>query len=142
MLLCGLDLLQSPSSAADGDSLSRGGPMSPRPLMLPNRSRWSSPPGLPELAAGEGTNLAPLVHTSAWSAALGDSCVEKPEPRRRMVVGSGSVRAGRLERQSEMPSATLGRRSAGGPSKRRREESRSGSGPSRRQGLSNFESSS
>lgn len=133
-------LLQSLSSVTG----SLGGPMSPLPLILPYLS--SDDP------VGAGTNLLPFCHTSSLSAALAPSGVEKPEPLRLKVGASGSgaaEREGLLDRQSLIPSATLGKegaRSPEGPSNRRREESRescrSGSGPSRRQGFSNFASSS
>lgn len=124
--------------------------MSARPRMLPNRL----PEPLSSDVGGAGLNLLPMAHTSSLSAGLGSTGVEKPEPLRlndAESVSTVGVRttaaAGRLDRQSLGPSETEGReRSTGGPSKRRREESREsalgGRGPSRLQGLSNLASSS
>jgi hypothetical protein len=128
-------------------SSSFGGGMSLRPRILPNRP----PELLSSDAVGAGLNLLPIDQASSLSAGLGwPSGVEKPEPFRlydEVSVSRGVARAGRLDRQSLGPSDREGRaRSPGGPSNRRREESRElelgGRGPSRLQGLSNLESSS
>ena len=99
----------------------------------------------------DGLNLLPRAHLSSVSAAEGPSGVEKPEPLRLNDGASGSGIFARclLDLQSLTSSETLGgggMRSPGGPSNRRREESRVscwlGGGPSRRQLPENLESSS
>ena len=113
----------------------------PRPLPAPNR--------LSELDSSDGLNLLPFDQVCSESAApvLSDG----GKPTRRLGSAEGSARAARGgcdERQSLGPSDTplFARSSERGESKRdgRREPSlsgRSGRGPSRRHGLSNFPSS-
>ena len=128
-------LLQSPSAGESGGPV--GGGMSPRSLNEPNLR--------PVPSSSLGLNLPPIVHVSSLSAALS---VTKDDEFLRLEApsdsGGGGGRTGRLERQSLEVSETEGaaaERSAGGPSKRRREESRSGRGPCRRHSPENFGSS-
>lgn len=138
-----------PRQSDSSGGASRGGPMSPLPARgAPNR------PFLSSSMAGAALNLLPIVQESAESAAPLSGT--KPGALRRIEPGgdgpsasTGAALAGRLERQSLGPSDRLGSRSVssrGGPSKRRREESRepakSGSGPPRRHGSSNLAESS
>lgn len=126
-------LLQSLSSIVD--SL---GPMSPL-------ARWPNLLGSSSFnSLGAGLNLLPIVQTSL-SARPWISGVKRPEPL--CLKGGASDSRGRLERQSSGLSERLGSgRSLDGASNRRREASlewgRSGSGPSRLHGLSNFALSS
>lgn len=132
-------LLQS-LSAGDSGTLD-GGPMSPRPLCEPNLR--------PGPSSSLGLNLLPIAQVSSLSAAPAPSEPTKAEFLRLGASDSGvrGWRVGRLERQSlevleteKAPDA----RSAGGPSWRRRDESReprSGSGPCRRHSPENFGSS-
>jgi hypothetical protein len=132
-------LLQSPSA---GESGALGGPMSPRPLNVPNLR--------PGPSSSLGLNLLPIVHVSSLSAAPAFSEAKNAEFLRLEAAsgsGGGGGRVGRLERQSLEVSETEtggGARSDGGPSWRRREESReprSGRGPCRRHSPENFGSS-
>jgi len=118
--------------------------MSPRLLRLPNLLALSSDDG-----AVDGLNLLPITQTSSLSAnPPWLSGVEKPEPLRlENASGSGAVERVRVERHSLATSEIPGwNRSIAAASWRRREPSResckSGRGPSRLHGLSNFESSS
>lgn len=133
----GLEVRQSESSRANSFGRA-GGPISPRPLALPNLLAGGG-------ASSVGLNLEPFDHTSSLSAAPEFS---EPKPIDFFLMGvSGSgaaARIGRVDaRQSLAPSDTLGSGSERGGA--RREESRdddnSGRGPSRLQGLSNFPSS-
>jgi hypothetical protein len=101
-------LLQSPSP---GESGALGGPMSPRPLNVPNLR--------PDPSSSLGLNLLPMVHVPSLSAA--PKLSENPEFLRleASASGGGAARDGRLERQSLEVSETEGGggpRSVGGPS--------------------------
>jgi hypothetical protein len=101
-------LLQSPSP---GESGALGGPMSPRPLNVPNLR--------PDPSSSLGLNLLPMVHAPSLSAAPKLS-EENPEFLRleASASGGGAGRDDRLERQSLEVSETEGggARSVGGPS--------------------------
>jgi hypothetical protein len=112
--------------------------MSPRPLFEPNLR--------PGPSSSLGLNLPPMVQVSSLSAAPPPSEPTKAEFLRLGASDSGARggREGRLERQSREVSETPDGRSDGGPSLRRRDESResrSGSGPCRRHSPENFGSS-
>lgn len=125
-------LLQSLSAGESGGP--EGGGISPRARNEPNLR--------PVPSSSLGLNLPPIVHVSSLSAALSEA---KFDEFLRLEAPSGSWggggRAGRLERQSLDVSESPAGRSAGGPSLRRREESRSGRGPCRRHSPENFGSS-
>lgn len=104
-------LLQSLS--ADESGALDGGPMSPRPLNVPNLR--------PEPSSSLGLNLLPIAHVSSLSAAptLSEAKVEVLRLGVPSDSGGGAGRLGRLERQSlEVSETEVGGacRSAGGPS--------------------------
>lgn len=122
-----LSLRQSLSSVVD--STCRG-------FEAPNRGVGAS--SAEELAL----NLDPLDHSSSLSAI--ESTGTKPALFFLVTGGSDSMveGRGREDRQSFFSSATLGGGARSEPSNRLRGGTRSGRGPSLRQGLSNFASSS
>ena len=104
-------LLQSPSASESG---ALGGPMSPRPLNVPNLR--------PGPSSSLGLNLLPIVHVSSLSAAPAFSNAEFLRLEEASGSGGGGGRDGRLERQSLEVSETEGAafaRSVGSPSLRR-----------------------
>ena len=103
-------LLQSPSPSESG---ALGGPMSPRPLNVPNLR--------PDPSSSLGLNLLPMVHAPSLSAAPKLSEGKNPEFLRleASASGGGAGRDDRVERQSLEVSETEGgggARSVGGPS--------------------------
>jgi hypothetical protein len=134
----------SVSSAADGGGGSLGGPIS---LLL-------NPPPAPRLGASSaGLNRLPLVQVSSVSASPGSRSDATPDRFLSNGGGSNSRGAIRGDGLADLHWSTPSDTAGGGPgrsppSKRRRGASRSpprpgrsGSGPSRLQGLSNFSSS-